>query len=205
MLSSIKCNTQLKNLPKIFDSVTKNLAPNERYFTDVNVDKNLNETEYILLDNSFGQITFEIFFGYKIKKIHSNAFNNTSDKIKYFSCASCSLVHDPPEYDFRSVFSQMVNLITLSIKLNVNYLPTSAIEPIGGKQSKLTNLLIQSEQNLTIKSGAFQHLVQLTYLNLYNFTKLEFEREAFRFKNSSNNSLTVHIDRSNLQGKSNFT
>lgn len=62
MLSSIKCNTPFKNLPKIFDSVTKNLAPNERHFTEVIVDKNLNETEYILLDNSFGQITFEIFF-----------------------------------------------------------------------------------------------------------------------------------------------
>lgn len=98
----------------------------------------------------------------------------------------------------------MVNLKTLAIKLNVNYLPTSAIEPIGGKQSNLTNLLIESEQNLTIRSGAFQHLVQLTYLNLYNFTKLEFEKKAFKFKNSSNNSLTVRFERCNLQGKSNF-
>lgn len=97
-----------------------------------------------------------------------------------------------------SLFNQMVNLKILSIRLNVNEFQT--IEPIGGKQSQLSTLSIESQSILTVRSGAFQHLVQLKYLNFHNFTTLTFEKEAFKLKNLST-KLSILFARCNLAGK----
>ena len=181
-ISSIECATELKILPKIFNAATKNLAPADRHFKEIVLDPLKNSSEFILPDNAFGDITFEYFFGYKINKISSNAFNNTAKFIIDFNCLTCQL-NDPPNYDLQNVFDQMNKLKALSIELNVTAVPTSVIQPING-QSNLKFIYIESKQKLTIRYGAFQNLDKLKYLHFVN-TSLKFETNALKFKNSS--------------------
>ena len=113
-ISSIECATELKILPKIFNAATKNLAPADRHFKEIILDPLKNGSEFILLDNAFGDITFEHFFGYKINKISSNAFNNTAKFIIDFNCLTYQLNNDPPNYDQQNVFDQMNKLKAVS-------------------------------------------------------------------------------------------
>lgn len=62
----------------------------------------------------------------------------------------------------------MINMKYLSLDLNVTEIPTNAIEPIGGHQSKLISIFLAGNQNFTLKTGAFQHLNQLTHLNFFS-------------------------------------
>ena len=81
-------------MPKIFGSATKNLSAKERHFEHKFISTILNETEFILPDNSFGEFTFDSFSGYNINKISLNAFNNSVDKIENFYCRQCLLELD---------------------------------------------------------------------------------------------------------------
>ena len=74
---------------------------------------------FTLDDNLFGDITFEYFYGINIKKIGSNVFNKTADKIKTFICADCPLEHEPPKYNLQTIFNQMSQLNLISIELNM--------------------------------------------------------------------------------------
>ena len=194
-------NILLKNLPKLFDSITKNLTSQERHFRALILRTNTLEKDFILSDNSFGQITFDLFYGDNIKKISLNAFNNSADKITHFSCQTCLLVNEPPKYGLNSVFNRMTHLEKiLSLRLNVTELPTSTFELTDGRQSNLSSLTLGSYKNITVKSGAFQNLVHLKAL-YFNQTTLRFEKEAFKFANSSNNTLTILFDQCNLKSE----
>ena len=78
-----------------------------RCLIDLNVEKR---------QNLFCQI-------YYIIKI---VFNKTANKIETFSCLSCLIEQQPPKYDIRKVFSQMTQLLSLHISLNVSEIPTNA-------------------------------------------------------------------------------
>ena len=184
---------------KFLNVVTKNLAPADRHFKEITLDPLKNSSEFILQDNAFGHITFEYFFGHKINKISSNAFNNTAKFIIDFYCLTCQLNNDPPNYDLQNVFDQMNKLETLSIELNVTEVPTSVTQPIKG-QSNLTFIHIESKQKLTIRFGAFQNLDKLKFLNFVN-TSLEFETNAFKFKNSRMYILNLYFEGINFSGK----
>ena len=56
-----------------------------------------------LEDNTFGDITFEGFQGIGIKKIGSNAFNKTANKLTGFYCNDCDIDNEPPKYDIQKV------------------------------------------------------------------------------------------------------
>ena len=116
-------------MPKIFESISKNLALRDRNFYIVSLTDPLNGTD-ALLDNSFGNITFDELFCYNVTKIETNAFDKVENYLKDFYCDSCSLVNKPPKYDllqlFNKLFNKIPNLRTSILRLNISELPTSA-------------------------------------------------------------------------------
>ena len=171
-------------MPKIFESATKNLAPNERHFDEVVARGEENDTDPILHDNSFGGITFDTFFGYEIRQIGSNAFNNSVDKIKYFFCTSCSL----DIKSLKNVFNQMNQLEVLEIVTKAGEIPSNVITPVGN-QTKLKRVAITEENDsLIIRSGAFQHLNQLQVIEFFYTSIQTIEEEAFKLDSTSNSS-----------------
>ena len=129
----------------IFNWVSNVLRQNETHFKLINLwilPGNYTDTEIILHDNTFGNITFENLSAFSVKKISANAFNNTKDKIKTFNCAFCSLVNEPPKYDLRKVINELTELTILQPDLNVTEIPSTAIEPINGQPSKIYILSI---------------------------------------------------------------
>ena len=138
-----------------------------------------------LEDNLFGDITFEKFYGQNIHKIGSNVFNKTANKIELFNCGfNNSIEHQPPKYDLKAVFDQMTRLKDLDIGLNVTEIPTNSIEPIGN-QTSLQILYIRAKE-LTIKSGAFQQLKNINFIEFLGAKINRIEKEAFKLNSDLN-------------------
>ena len=55
----------------------------------------------------------------------------------------------------------MNNLEALAIGLDVSFIRSNAIKPSNGNQTKLQYLLFSSQRDLTIKSNAFENLINL--------------------------------------------
>ena len=152
-----------------------------------------NDTEVTLEDGAFGDITFEILNAYGIKKINSNAFNKTKSELGFFYCWTCDLVNEQPKYDLQKMLNQLTQLKSLRLSLNIDEIPTNAIEPIDGRQSKIKYLYLESHKNLTIDSGAFQTLNQLTLLSLENSKINRIQNSAFKFNNESKELLDIYF------------
>lgn len=172
------------------------MGPNDRHFEIVHV-----YDLVTLEDDTFGDITFDTFHGSSIRKIGSNAFNKTANKIKIFICWLCDLENQPPKYDLQNLFNQMTELKLLVINLNINKISTDFIKPISGHQSKLTNLNIISTNKLTIKSNVFQNLNQLKYISFTFITIDLIEKDAFKFINRNQNKLRITFGNCELTGK----
>ena len=163
--------------------MSKNLDANKKHFKSVklltsSIDP---ESERILEDSTFGDITFEEFHGWNINKISSNAFNKTADKILVFECFECSLVNQPPKYDIEKLTNSMNNLLIVSLELNVTEIPANVTGQHANRS--LISLYIKSHQNLTIKSNAFE-FDDLSFLKFYETRIKRIERNAFKFRGS---------------------
>lgn len=194
----------LTDLRKIFDSASKSLkTPSEKHFKAIIliVLPQHNDTERIIEENAFGDVTFDKFYGNGINKINSNAFNKTADKLNEFKCDPCSLENQPPKYDIQSMLNQLIELTSLSIGLNVDLIPPNALQPIGGRESKMKNLVIAAKQNLTIETGAFQSFNKLTQLFFHLTAIKRIEKEAFKFNKKSESRLNLFFDNTKLTGK----
>lgn len=127
----------------------------------------------------FGDITFEWFEGVNVKKISSNLFNKTENKIKTFECFACPLEHEPPKYNVQSVFNRMTELNDLKIGLNVTEIPSNAF----GKAYKLETLNIyMKSKGFTIKSSAFENLENLRSISFLGGKINRIEKEAFKIR-----------------------
>ena len=67
------------------------------------IKKNQFDSPLTLEDNLIGDITFELFRGSGIKRIGSNAFNKTANKLQSFYCDGCDIDNEPPKYDIQKV------------------------------------------------------------------------------------------------------
>ena len=160
-----------------------NLGANETHFKTIALHPSVieNETERIN-DNTFGNITFERFYGYKIDKIGSNAFNNTANRLKKFICSNCSLLitNDTPKYDIKKAINQMINLTILDISLNETEIPAKSFQPVNSHLN-ISYLYLKSNQNLTIKSDALQ-FDKISAFKIYDSTIDQIEKSAFKFQ-----------------------
>ena len=100
----------MDRLPKVFNSFKK-LNATERHFKFVELrpSKTINETERILEDDTFGDITFEGFTGYNINKIGTNVFNKTAVQLEEFYCEKCSLKFQP-NYHIQKIIHLIIYL-----------------------------------------------------------------------------------------------
>lgn len=194
----------LNNISTIFDSMSRNLNDNEKNFSviELRFSKNINLTEdqLTLNDDSFADITFKQFHGQKIKKMSLNAFGNASKTIKFFVCLNCEIQNQPPNYDIWKVLSQMTQLNEFVIKLNVSEIPSNALRPIN--EYVLNEFGFGSIQILTINSGAFQNLKNLTEINIFETKIQSFKNDSFKLHSNSDNKLQISISDSNLTGES---
>ena len=199
----ISCYETLNRLPKIFDSINKNLNQNEKNFRriDLEIFSHQNQSEVTLEDNIFSEITFNAFSSVGIEKINSKAFDKTAAKITQFYCSKCPLVNQPPNYDIQSVINQMTQLESLSIGLNISEIPSNFIQPIGGQPSKLHFISIEAYQNLTISSDAFKNFNKLEYIHFSHTTFKKIEKDAFQFNEKSNKTLRITFWKCNLTGE----
>ena len=145
-----------------------------------------NLTEATLNDNSFANITFDDFYGYRIKRISNKAFGKSNKTIKQFWCASCELSETPLEYNVWTTLNQLTEVNHLTVGLNVTKIPSNAFKPNNGAESKLKSLALNPKQNLTIKSNAFSNLNRLDVLEISENSlkyknEYKFEKSAFNF------------------------
>ena len=185
-------------MPKIFGSATKNLPANERHFKHVFIHAISNETEFILPDNSFGGITFDSFSGYNINKISLNAFNNSVNKIENFYCRQCLLEMDST----KNLINQMHQLKILDVELNTTEIPSNAFSS-GGNHTELRFLdIMETHHNLTVKSGAFQHLNELDGITFKHTSISAIENQAFKLNltSSKTSKLYITFDWCNITG-----
>ena len=145
-------------------------------------------------DNVFGNITFSSFIGLFIKKISTNAFDSTANKLKRFSCWTCNLQNQPPKHDIRLMLNKLTQLESLTIGLNVTEIPENWIQPINSQnQSKLDVIEIDIEQSLTVKSGAFQNLNNLRVVEISGTqSRINFiEKGAFKLNSKSDKEFRI--------------
>lgn len=73
---------------------------------------------------------------------------------------------------------------------------------ISINQTKLDYISItERNNNLTIKSSAFQNLNQLSYIEFDYTTIKTIQRKAFKLDNSINNKIIIKFNFCNLTGK----
>ena len=143
------------------------------------------EAESTLLDDSFGQLTFDGFYANGIKRISNQAFGKAAETIKYLSCGICSIVDSPSDYNIWTIFNQTNQLLALTLGLNVPEIPSNAITSNNQLRSTLNSLSLSWKQNFTIKSNAFNNLNNLDEFELKHTIINEIEG-AFNFSGKSN-------------------
>ena len=192
-LSTIKCElNSTKILPQIFNSMSKNLTENEKHFRRLIIKflPRLKDDELTLYDNSFADITFDsIEIEGRLKQISNNAFGKSKSTIMSLYCSSCVLENSLPNYNIWKAINEIVNLTVLDIGLNVTEIPTNAIKPINGRESKLKLLTITAIKDIIIRSRAFQnlnHIIQILIQpsnDMFSSTKIQrIEDQVFRTK-----------------------
>lgn len=82
-------------------------------------------------------ITFESMALNYVNKIHVNSFGKTAKTLQSFWCMECHLDNSPPNYDLWKSVAKLTNSNDLSIQTNVTEIPTNAVVPVDGKESKL--------------------------------------------------------------------
>lgn len=163
----ITCYASFNRVSKVFNWISKNNFPNEQDFYKVKLHTAVFDNESgRILEDIFGDVTFEEFEGFLINKISPNVFNKTINKMRQFKCHKC-----PLDNDVYKIINQMD--ANLNLELYVTEIPSNAF----GLNSTLTSVTFKSYQNLTIKSGAFQ-LNQLD-IHFYQTTINKIEKKAF--------------------------
>ena len=75
----------------MFNSTSKDLP--DKHFRKISLINDLKgQAESTLLDDSFGELTFDGFYAYGVKRIGNQAFGKAAETIKYLSCEICSIV-----------------------------------------------------------------------------------------------------------------
>lgn len=139
-----------------------------------------------------------------MKKISSSAFGPSTVR-DLFDCSACDILHHPPEYDVWKGFSQLTQLKVFEPGLNLDEVPTNAIVPVDGSKSPLTKLVILNRsRNLTVRSGAFQNMIDIPLLKFDEVRITKFEKDAYKLNltKDSNKQLHILIINSNLSGNS---
>ena len=188
-------------MPKIFASASKNNTLKDKHFKKIEIQRPSNETETTLNDNSFGDFTFDNFYGVQIEKISTNAFGNSSTTIYNFFCSYCVLTYSPSNYNIWATLSQLNKLRSVQVGLNVKEIPSNAITPINQQTSNLTFLVFSSRQDLTIRTNAFHNLKHLIELRIYSTKISKVQRGAFNFSKGEDDIL-LYFNQLNMTGNS---
>ena len=178
-----------------------NLLEEEKDFETMELwTQDMDTTE--LTHNIFADITFKQFYGRGIQGIRYDAFGKSAFTITTFWCLSCQLQSFPQNmvHDVWKTLSTLVQVKSLSIGLNVNQIPTYAIEPIDKRESKLEKLTFyQKNNNVTIERLAFGNLKNLKEIQFQLMNIIKFKRSSLSHKSAS---LKINFQQMNLDGDS---
>lgn len=175
--------------------MSKNMNEYDKHFELVRIVAK-NNSNFILPEKVFGDITFKEFEGTRIRKIHSNAFENTTHELKSFQCNfDCKLINELPNYDINLLINRMTELNYLGLDLNNMTIPEH--QPINDKLSKLS-LKLSGNGDLTIKTGAFGNYNYLRGFLFQNTNIKRIEKQAFSFKNSTEKELSIEFEEIDL-------
>ena len=189
----------MDNLTTIFNSISKNLTENEKAFNFVDLEiTNTNQT--VLNDDLFADITFDSLNiscpTNCLLKVSNRTFIKSAQRLTQFFCLNCSIQNSPPNYHIWTLINSINNLKVLAIGLDVDEIPSNAIKPSNGNQSKLQYLLFSSERNLTIKSNAFENLINLREIAIESTKIKKFEKDSFNIKSKSHDRFLIFFDTS---------
>ena len=188
----------------------KNANDSNKHFTEIQVfpeikliaETGVHQNELVLDQSTFADITFDIFNGYSIKLIHQKAFGKSSQTIKDLEIWG-NVNHSPPEYHVWNMFNSLINILHISIVLNITEIPSYAFDRL----SNLRKLTIRSSNKLTIRNKAFYYLDNLTDLTIgfngYQESKFnKIQNGAFAFEKPSNHKLNIMFVRCRFDGNS---
>lgn len=153
-----------------------------------------NETELTLNNNSFADLTFKQFHGLQVKKIHVNAFGESSNSITFFTCLKCEIQNHQPDYNIWATLSRLTQINQLIIGLNVSEIPSNAFRSVDGLEPlNLGKITFQILKNVTIYSGAFKNLNKLKQIIFYRTNISIFKKESLGFNTKSTQDLVIQF------------
>lgn len=186
--------------------ISDSLNETEKHFTTVKIGYNdLSPQNYFILnESSFWDITFDRFEASNLKLISSHAFGKSSSTIKRFFCYNkCGVEHAPPEYDVWKALSNLVNVESIDLQLNVTEIPTHAFRPISGIQKKLNDITIRNHNNrLTVKKMAFEYLDNLKSISFHQAKMTLIENQSLAHTKNSSNKFQVNFFQCQFDEKS---
>lgn len=200
----ITCGGKLKySLKHIFRDTSDNLTKNEKRFKDfIFQNKFIEEFE----DNLFSDISFEnitIRNAVSLKRITSNAFNNTAKSVIVFDQRGETKLGKKYVHQLFDALSSLVNVKIIILELNqLKTFPTYAFRNINGKQLKLEKLSIHSKSMNKISNYAFYELPNLKYLTINANKILKIFANSFDFEMPSNNLINIDLQNNKLNGSS---
>jgi hypothetical protein len=205
--NGITCGgTDSLNLKHVFQNIDQNLGQNEKHFKQFNLSNTvITEIE----ENTFFEVTFDeilIYNATNLKSINSHAFTSTNLVTKNFTLDNVPIVNSPPNYDVFLVLSSFINLEHLKlVGTKISEIPSYAFRPIIGVQTKLSGIDLRNNEIEKIGNYSFYDLKNLTFLSFYQNPLKLISMNSFNFKNFSNQTLSLYLDRINTLSGSSFT
>lgn len=168
----------------------------EKHFTEIRLTVfSDSEKALTLQENTFGDLTFDSFYGFGINKINEKAFGKSAQTIKKFWCLSCEL-QNTQNHDIWKVLGQLNKLNSSIIGLNVTEIPANAFT--NNSNSDIKTLQLFSKHNLAVKTHAFYNLNNLTSIEFNGPELLHLEKEGFKFSSKSDKQLDITFQHANL-------
>jgi hypothetical protein len=189
--SNIKCESnEILDLKQEFQNISNNLDANKKTFAYFYLNASVHEIpENVFIDIKFYRIFIEES---NFTRIHSNAFDSTSDYTNNFwdQSSAPKLRNSPPDYNLYEAISSLVYLRYLCISLDsdtVHEIPDYAFGKSSNQQNDLLDIDIRGHFSISrIANYAFYNLPSIERINFEVNSIQYISAQAFDLQFSTN-------------------
>ena len=157
-------------------------------------------------ENTFGEITFDeinIDHATNLTLIHTNAFSAINLRLTILIIELTQLKSLPPNYDIFTAISHMIQINSVYIQYcEISEIPDNAFRPLNGTQTNFTTLYLGFNKITKIGNNAFQYLVSLSTIVLYNNPINHVSENAFNMLRKSETLLDINLNNCPLNSSS---
>jgi hypothetical protein len=202
----ILCSSEeILDLKQEFINISNNLDENNKtfsYFSLAGPTLGDEIPENVFIDIKFNSITISKS---NVTRIHSNAFNRTSQytwRFYYNSDHPSKLRNIPPEYDFYLALSSLEKLVDIHINLDsdiVHEIPDHAFDRTNNQFKDLTEIQFNRNYSISrIGNYAFYSMATIRNISFYVNSIQYISAHAFDFQFFSDTILNIHMSSAQL-------